>query len=85
MTSKATRYLIDLAERVAATAGETFLALVLASGVEVTGVVDLSLVKKAAISAVAAGLAVLKGALASRVGRRDSASLAPVVAPPLGG
>jgi len=50
-------WLVDTAERVIFTALETFLAVFV--------VTDLSSAKSAAVAAVAAGLSVLKGALAS--------------------
>jgi hypothetical protein len=76
----ASAYATDLAERVAATAGETFLATLVASGwFDVQGITDTSLLQKAGIAAIAAGLAVLKGAVAKWVGDRRSASLAPSV------
>ena len=77
------RYVRDLAERVAATFAQGFIGLFLLSGAEVTGVVDFSSVKKAAIAGVFAVLSLIKGLIASRVGDKNSASLAsaPIVAP----
>ena len=54
------QYLKDLAERVAATAAFTFLSAF--------SVTDLSSAKSAGIAATAAGLSLLKGALAKYVG-----------------
>lgn len=59
-------YVKDLAERVLATAAFTFLSVF-----EMT---DLSTVKAAGIAAAAAGLSLLKGALAAHIGD-DSAGL----------
>ncbi len=70
------RYARDLIERVGATYAETFLGLLLASGFAVDGVVELSLVGKAAVSALPAALSLLKGLLARSVGDSQSASLA---------
>jgi hypothetical protein len=71
-------YLVDLAERVGATAAETFLATLIAAGVG--GLTDTSVLQKAAIAGLAAGLAVLKGIIGKYVGDRSSASLAPSIA-----
>ena len=68
------QWLIDTAERVAFTFLETFLALVLASG---TDWLDLSALRSAGIGALAAALAVVKAAIASRTSSAVSpASLA---------
>jgi len=68
-------WLIDMAERAAFTFLETFLALVLASG---TDWLDLSALRSAGIGALAAALAVIKAAIASRTtGDVSPASLAP--------
>lgn len=64
------KYLLDLAERAAATYVETFLGLLLAGGL-----VDVTAARAAAIAAVPAGLSVLKSALARFTG--PSASLLP--------
>lgn len=75
------RFIRDLVERVLSTYAQAFLGLLLASGFAVDGVVDLSLVVKAAVAAVPAALSLLKGLLARSVGDKGSASLAtpPVV------
>ena len=77
------RYVIDLTERIAATFAQGFITLFLLSGAEVSGVVDFSTVKKAAIAGVMSVLSLIKGMLASRVGDSNSASLAkpPIVEP----
>lgn len=77
------RYIIDLIERIAATFAQGFITLILLSGADVTGVVDLSTIKKAAIAGVMAVLSLVKGLLARSVGDSESASLAkpPIVAP----
>jgi hypothetical protein len=77
------RYIRDLVERVGSTYAQAFLGLLLASGVGVDGVLDLSTIKKAAIAAIPAALSLVKGLLARGVGDKESASLAkpPIVAP----
>ena len=60
-----TVWLRDVAERTVATYLQAFIGLLLAGWT--TDAVDLSLVQAAAVSAVPAALAVLKGALASKV------------------
>lgn len=64
--------LADIAERAVITAVEVFLAVLLAN---VAGLTSMATVKAAALSGVAAGLAVVKGALASRVGDGTAALL----------
>ncbi|MFL4903853.1 hypothetical protein ACJ6WF_11860 [Streptomyces sp. MMS24-I2-30] len=66
------KLLTDLAERTIATYLEAFLGLLLASGV-----IDLSAAKAAAVAAIPAGLAVVKGALSSRIGSSSSAAALP--------
>jgi hypothetical protein len=69
------QWLIDTAERAGFTFLETFLALVLASG---TDWLNLSAIRAAGIGALAAALAVIKAAIASRKTEAVSpASLAP--------
>lgn len=70
------RFIRDLVERVGSTYVQAFLGLLLASGFAVDGVVDLSLVVKAAVAALPAALSLVKGLLARSVGDRESASLA---------
>ncbi|WP_045698635.1 hypothetical protein [Streptomyces rubellomurinus] len=67
-----TKLLVDLAERTAATYLEAVIGLLL-----VGGVTGLSSVQSAAIAAVPAGLAVIKGALGVFIGRADTAALLP--------
>jgi hypothetical protein len=64
---------LDIAERTVATYLETFLGLLLAS----TTVLDLGVLKAAAIAAVPAALAVVKGGLAALLGPTGDASLLP--------
>jgi hypothetical protein len=69
------QWLIDMGERALFTFLETFLALVLAAG---TDWLNLSAIRAAGIGALAATLAVLKAAIASRKTEAVSpASLAP--------
>lgn len=69
----------DIAERVVATYIEAFLGLSLAGGVfDATGL-HLTAVRQAAIAAIPAALALLKGLVATYVGNRSSASTAPGV------
>lgn len=74
------KYLIDLAERVAATYAETLIGLLIASWADVAELGALSVLETAAIAAIPAGLAVLKGGLARFRGDRENPSL---VAPPI--
>lgn len=65
----------DVAERTVATWAQTFLGLLLAGWT--TDAVDLTLVQSAAVAAIPAALAVLKGAIAAKVpGTVSPASLA---------
>ncbi len=64
---------LDIAERTVATYLETFLGLLLAS----TTVLDLGVLKVAAIAAIPAALAVVKGGLAALLGPTGDASLLP--------
>lgn len=66
------KFLTDLVERTVATYLEAFLGLLLAGSV-----VDLSAAKAAAVAAIPAGLAVVKGALSSFVGSPKSAAALP--------
>jgi len=68
------RYLLDLAERTAATYATTFLGLLLADGVDLT---SLGTLKAAAIAALPAALAVVKGGIAFFVGEPNTAALLP--------
>lgn len=60
-------YVVDLAERVAATAAFTFLSAFV--------VTDLSTAKEAGLAAAAAGLSLIKGALAGYVSGGNQAGL----------
>lgn len=74
------RYALDLAERAVKTAGQAFGAQLLASGwLSIDQITDLSLVQRAGVAAVAAGLSVVTSALSRLVGGRDSASAVPGV------
>ena len=66
------KFFVDLAERTVATYLEAFLGLLLAGQV-----VDLSAAKAAAVAAIPAGLAVVKGALSAFVGSPQSAAALP--------
>lgn len=61
------KYLVDLAERVAATAAFTFLSAF--------AVTDLSTAKEAGLAAAAAGLSLVKGALAGYISGGSQAGL----------
>lgn len=63
-------YLIDLAERVGFTYLYAFVSLLLADS---TGVLNVDALKAAALAAIPAALAVLKGALARFVGNPETA------------
>lgn len=63
---------IDIAERVVATYLQVFIGLLLVSWQ--SNVIDISMIQTAAISAVPAALAVIKGYLSTFVGDTDSAS-----------
>lgn len=71
------KFLIDLTERTAATYAEALIGLLL-----VGGVTSLSALESAAVAAVPAGLAVVKGALGAFLGRADTAALLPAAADP---
>jgi hypothetical protein len=72
------KFLTDLSERTVATYLEVFLGLLIADGFT-DGVVDLSVLQSAAIAAVPAALAVVKGGISRYWGDPDSASAAPDV------
>ena len=76
-----TRFLVDLIERTAATYVEVFLGLLIASGLG-TPADRMDLITKAAISAIPAALAVVKGGAAKLRGDPDGASLADLPAIP---
>ncbi|MCC3769454.1 hypothetical protein [Streptomyces sp. UNOC14_S4] len=77
------RFLPNLAERTVATHFKAFLGLLLAGTVT-----DLSTAKAAAVSALPAALAIVKGTLSGVLGRTGTASLLPTpkarTAPPTG-
>lgn len=68
------RYLLDLAERTAATYATTYLGLLLATGFDLT---NLGALKAAAIAAIPAALTVIKGALSTFVGDPTTAAMLP--------
>lgn len=71
------RYIIDLVERTVATYAETFVGLLIASGLDVAApVTRMAIVEKAAVAALPATLAVVKSGLARLRGNGDSASMA---------
>lgn len=71
------RFIVDLVERTASTYVETFLGLLLASGLDIAApVTRMAIIEKAAVAAVPAALTVLKAGLAKLRGNGDSASLA---------
>jgi hypothetical protein len=75
-TPSSTRKLLaDIAERALLTYIEAFLGVLLASGT--TDIVNLSTLEAAAIAAIPAGLAVLKGAAGSILGHAGTASWLP--------
>lgn len=65
-------WLIDAAERTAATYVQAFVGLLIAGWGDV---LDVSTLRAAAIAAIPAGLAVLKSALARRVGDPDTGGI----------
>ncbi len=73
----------DLFERVLATFAGAFLALylpyLLSDGTGVERLADLSVLSKSAVAGVAAVLSLVKGLVAHRLGKTDSASLDPDV------
>jgi hypothetical protein len=75
---QAGRYALDLAERVAMTFIQAFLASLIAGGwFDVDQIRNLSIPQKAAVAGLAAVLALIKGIMARFVGSPDSASTAP--------
>ena len=71
------RYLLDIAERSAATYAEVYLGLWLASGLGVEFLTDLSSADKALTATLPTLLAVAKGVLARGVGSADTAAALP--------
>lgn len=74
-TNSAPKLAADITERTVLTYVEVFLGLLLASGT--TNVITLSALESAAIAAIPAGLAVIKGAVGSLLGRAGTASWLP--------
>ncbi|MGW2886395.1 hypothetical protein ACWDDN_13760 [Streptomyces griseoruber] len=74
------KLIADIAERAVLTYVEAFLGLLLASGA--TNVVALSALESAAVAAIPAGLAVVKGAAGSLLGRAGTASWLPAGSDP---
>ncbi len=68
------KVLADIAERTLAAYVTTFLGLLIADGANLASV---SAVKAAAIAAIPAALSVIKGAIGSRFGDKDSAAWLP--------
>lgn len=74
------RYIVDLVERTVATYLETFIGLLIASGLDVAApLTRMAVVEKAAVAALPAALAVVKSGLARLRGNGDSASMAKTV------
>ncbi len=68
-------FLRDVAERAVSTYLQAFVGLLIAG----TFTLNIDSVKAAGIAAIPAALSVLKSALASRIGDKDSASLDPTI------
>ncbi|MEU8619772.1 hypothetical protein [Streptomyces sp. NPDC048623] len=79
-TASTPKLLADIAERAVLTYIEAFLGLLLASGT--TNLVTLSALESAAVAAIPAGLAVVKGAIGSLLGRIGTASWLPAKSDP---
>jgi hypothetical protein len=76
VTNKAKSYAADLAERVAWTFLQAFGAMLVASGgLDMAGVLDMSIWEKAGFAGVAAVLALIKGVVAKWVGDRNTPAL----------
>ncbi|MFF7730069.1 holin [Streptomyces sp. NPDC008001] len=71
---KVPKVLLDILERTAAAYVTTFLGLLLADGFDLT---DVSALKAAAIAALPAALSVIKGAIGTRIGEKNSAAWLP--------
>lgn len=74
MTSTTRRFLIDAAERVAMTAAEAAIGVII-----VSGTLDVSTGKQALTVGVITGLSAAKAIIAKAIGKPDSASVAPTV------
>jgi hypothetical protein len=68
------KFLLDLAERVAATYALAFVGLLLADGFDLT---SMNALKAASVAALPAALSVIKGVLSTFVGDPNSAALLP--------
>lgn len=75
VTNSTSKLLADVTERAVLTYVEAFLGLLLASST--TDVIALSALESAAIAAIPAGLAVIKGAVGTLLGRSGTASWLP--------
>ena len=73
------KFLRDLAERVGAMFALTFLGQV--AVIDPADILNISLLRAAAVSAIFASLSLAKGVLARRVGDGDSAALLPALSP----
>ncbi|MGI5401952.1 holin [Streptomyces sp. CA-135486] len=74
------KLLADITERAVLTYVEAFLGILLAAGT--TNVITLSAFESAGIAAIPAGLAVVKGAVGSLLGRSGTASWLPAKSDP---
>ncbi|WP_405999395.1 hypothetical protein [Streptomyces sp. NBC_00829] len=74
------KLLADITERAVLTYLESFLGLLLAAGT--TNVITVSALESAGIAAIPAGLAVVKGAVGSLLGRPGTASWLPAKSDP---
>jgi hypothetical protein len=70
-------YFVDLGERVVFTAGEAFAASLISNA---SGITHMSTWESAGVAGIAAGIAVVKGALAGHVGDKNTAALLPAAA-----
>lgn len=77
---RASKLFADITERSVLTYAEAFLGLFLAS--DMTSVISLSALESAAVAAIPAGLAVVKGAIGSLLGRAGTASWLPAKSDP---
>jgi hypothetical protein len=78
-------YLLDLVERAGATYVESFLGLMVASGIGTNYLTDVSVWNKALIACAPTLLSIVKGGLARFTGAPNSASLLPAKDDPPGG
>jgi hypothetical protein len=79
-STRSPKLLTDIAERTVLTYVEAFLGLLLAGAT--TNLVTLTALESAAIAAIPAGLAVVKGAVGSLLGRPGTASWLPAKSDP---